>query len=163
MADYLGINSFLSTISGQNSHTYRKRKMSPLSLSFCLAYTKLELSPSMGYIFSKKIVACCEFVLLSLMLFLSCRHGSPKPMNYGSYLIRLQNLLLKRTLRGEHYLKLYSYRYLVNGFAVVISPQQVPYFLYFVPCATFLLVPSLFLVYLEKAPKLKSQGDPTFG
>nr|CAB3478424.1 unnamed protein product [Digitaria exilis] len=52
------------------------------------------------------------------------RHGSPKPMNYGSYLIRLQNLLLKRTLRGEHYIKLYSYRYLVNGFAVVITPQQ---------------------------------------
>ncbi|CAL4947255.1 unnamed protein product [Urochloa decumbens] len=52
------------------------------------------------------------------------RHGSPKSMNYGSYLIRLQNLLLKRTLRGEHYIKLYSYRYLVNGFAVVITPQQ---------------------------------------
>ncbi|KAG2591968.1 hypothetical protein PVAP13_5NG517300 [Panicum virgatum] len=52
------------------------------------------------------------------------RHGSAKPMNYGSYLIRLQNLLLKRTLRGEHYIKLYSYHYLVNGFAVVISPQQ---------------------------------------
>ena len=104
---------------------------------FCLAYTKLEVCPSMGCTLPKKIVACCEFVLLPLMLFLSCRHGSPKPMNYGSYLIRLQNLLLKRTLRGEHYLKLYSYRYLVNGFAVVITPQQVPYFLYFVPCATF--------------------------
>ncbi|GJN17528.1 hypothetical protein PR202_gb04604 [Eleusine coracana subsp. coracana] len=52
------------------------------------------------------------------------RHGSPKPVNYGSYLVRLQNSLLKRTLRGEHYLKLYSYRYLINGFAIVITPQQ---------------------------------------
>ncbi|XP_062206995.1 subtilisin-like protease SBT2.3 [Phragmites australis] len=52
------------------------------------------------------------------------RNGSPKPMNYGSYLVRLQNSLLKRTLRGEHYIKLYSYRYLINGFAIVITPQQ---------------------------------------
>ncbi|KAL6845220.1 hypothetical protein ACP4OV_024715 [Aristida adscensionis] len=52
------------------------------------------------------------------------RHGSSKPMNYGSYLVRLQNSLLKRTLRGEHYIKLYSYRYLINGFAIVVSPEQ---------------------------------------
>ncbi|KAJ1285569.1 hypothetical protein BS78_03G289300 [Paspalum vaginatum] len=52
------------------------------------------------------------------------RHGSAKPMNYGSFIVRLQNSLLKRTLRGEHYIKLYSYRYLINGFAVVITPLQ---------------------------------------
>ncbi|CAD6229684.1 unnamed protein product [Miscanthus lutarioriparius] len=52
------------------------------------------------------------------------RQGSPKPMNYGSYIVHLQNALLKRTLRGEHYIKLYSYRYLINGFAVVITPLQ---------------------------------------
>ncbi|XP_021310797.1 subtilisin-like protease SBT2.3 isoform X2 [Sorghum bicolor] len=52
------------------------------------------------------------------------RQGSPKPMNYGSYIVHLQNALLKRTLRGEHYIKLYSYRYLINGFAAVITPLQ---------------------------------------
>ncbi|ONM37559.1 subtilisin-like protease SBT2.1 isoform X2 [Zea mays] len=45
-------------------------------------------------------------------------------MNYGSYIVHLQKSLLKRTLRGEHYVKLYSYRYLINGFAVVITPRQ---------------------------------------
>ncbi|KAG8055274.1 hypothetical protein GUJ93_ZPchr0001g29677 [Zizania palustris] len=52
------------------------------------------------------------------------RNSPVQPMNYGSYLGRLQNSLLKRTLRGEHYIKLYSYRYLINGFAVVITPRQ---------------------------------------
>ncbi|WVZ68688.1 hypothetical protein U9M48_017597 [Paspalum notatum var. saurae] len=60
------------------------------------------------------------------------RHGSTKPMNYGSFIVRLQNSLLKRTLRGEHYIKLYSYRYLINGFAVVITPLQVSYILYLI-------------------------------
>ncbi|VAH64389.1 unnamed protein product [Triticum turgidum subsp. durum] len=52
------------------------------------------------------------------------RHASPKSMNYGSLLVRLQNSLLKKTLRGEQYTKLYSYHYLINGFAVVLTPQQ---------------------------------------
>ncbi|KAK1668078.1 hypothetical protein QYE76_056237 [Lolium multiflorum] len=52
------------------------------------------------------------------------RHGSSKPLNYGSYLVHLHNSLLKKTLRGEHYIKLYSYHYLINGFAVVLTPQQ---------------------------------------
>ena len=53
------------------------------------------------------------------------RNASRTNTSYSSYLIRLQNLLLKRTLRGEKYLKLYSYHYLINGFAVLITPQQV--------------------------------------
>lgn len=44
--------------------------------------------------------------------------------NYSSYVIRFQNSILRRTLRGEHYLKLYGYHYLINGFAVFITPQQ---------------------------------------
>ncbi|KAK4793891.1 hypothetical protein SAY86_011885 [Trapa natans] len=32
--------------------------------------------------------------------------------------------LLRRTLRGDKYLKIYSYHYLINGFAVLVSPQQ---------------------------------------
>ncbi|XP_010529345.1 PREDICTED: subtilisin-like protease SBT2.2 [Tarenaya hassleriana] len=32
--------------------------------------------------------------------------------------------LLKRALKGEKYLKLYSYHYLINGFAVLVNPQQ---------------------------------------
>ncbi|PKA64384.1 Subtilisin-like protease [Apostasia shenzhenica] len=37
---------------------------------------------------------------------------------------RYQNSLLRRTLREEAYLKLYSYHYLINGFAVLITSQQ---------------------------------------
>ncbi|KAJ8477274.1 hypothetical protein OPV22_021001 [Ensete ventricosum] len=52
------------------------------------------------------------------------RNASRTNTSYSSYLIRLQNLLLRRTLRGEKYLKLYSYHYLINGFSVLITPQQ---------------------------------------
>ncbi|KAL8033860.1 hypothetical protein ABFX02_13G184000 [Erythranthe guttata] len=40
------------------------------------------------------------------------------------YIDRVHNSLLKKTLKGEKYLKLYSYRYLINGFAVLVTPQQ---------------------------------------
>nr|CAD1828137.1 unnamed protein product [Ananas comosus var. bracteatus] len=52
------------------------------------------------------------------------RNTSTRYTNYKSYLIRLQNSVLRRALRGEHYRKLYGYHYLVNGFAVLITPQQ---------------------------------------
>ncbi|PIN17745.1 Tripeptidyl-peptidase II [Handroanthus impetiginosus] len=44
--------------------------------------------------------------------------------HHRSYIDRAHDSLLKRTLRGEKYLKLYSYRYLINGFAVLVTPQQ---------------------------------------
>ncbi|KAK6150181.1 hypothetical protein DH2020_017706 [Rehmannia glutinosa] len=44
--------------------------------------------------------------------------------SHGSYIDRVHNSLLKRILRGEKYLKLYSYHYLINGFAVLVTPQQ---------------------------------------
>ncbi|KAJ1698339.1 hypothetical protein LUZ63_006851 [Rhynchospora breviuscula] len=50
--------------------------------------------------------------------------NNTKPLSYKSYLTRLQNTVLRRTLRGERYIKLYSYHYLINGFAVMITPQQ---------------------------------------
>lgn len=43
---------------------------------------------------------------------------------YTSYLIRVQDSLLKRTFERGTYKKLYSYHYLINGFAVLINPQQ---------------------------------------
>ncbi|XP_015900722.3 subtilisin-like protease SBT2.2 isoform X1 [Ziziphus jujuba] len=43
---------------------------------------------------------------------------------YSSYISRVHDSLLKRALRGENYLKLYSYHYLINGFAVLVTPQQ---------------------------------------
>lgn len=43
---------------------------------------------------------------------------------YGSYVSRVHDTLLRKALRGEKYLKLYSYRYLINGFAVLVTPQQ---------------------------------------
>uniref|UniRef100_A0A1D1Z5J1 Subtilisin-like protease n=1 Tax=Anthurium amnicola TaxID=1678845 RepID=A0A1D1Z5J1_9ARAE len=44
--------------------------------------------------------------------------------SYVKYLVRLQNSLLRRALRGENYLKLYSYHYVINGFAVLVTAQQ---------------------------------------
>ncbi|XP_041024834.1 subtilisin-like protease SBT2.2 [Juglans microcarpa x Juglans regia] len=43
---------------------------------------------------------------------------------YNSYIARVHDSLLRRVLRGEQYLKLYSYRYLINGFAVLVTPGQ---------------------------------------
>ncbi|XP_059291409.1 subtilisin-like protease SBT2.2 isoform X1 [Lycium ferocissimum] len=42
----------------------------------------------------------------------------------GSYVSQLHDSLLRRVLRGEKYLKVYSYHYLINGFAVLVTPQQ---------------------------------------
>ncbi|XP_073061215.1 subtilisin-like protease SBT2.2 [Primulina eburnea] len=42
----------------------------------------------------------------------------------GSYTAGLHDSLLERTLRGEKYLKVYSYHYLINGFAVLVTPHQ---------------------------------------
>ncbi|KAA8537090.1 hypothetical protein F0562_029568 [Nyssa sinensis] len=44
---------------------------------------------------------------------------------YSSYIARVHDSLLRRVLRGEKYLKLYSYHYLINGFSVLVTPQQV--------------------------------------
>lgn len=43
---------------------------------------------------------------------------------HGSYISRLHDSILRKALRGEKYLKLYSYNYLINGFAVLVSPEQ---------------------------------------
>ncbi|MCD7471204.1 hypothetical protein HAX54_011520 [Datura stramonium] len=41
-----------------------------------------------------------------------------------SFVSQMHDSLLRRVLRGEKYLKLYSYHYLINGFAVLVTPQQ---------------------------------------
>ncbi|KAG9132103.1 hypothetical protein Leryth_024328 [Lithospermum erythrorhizon] len=43
---------------------------------------------------------------------------------HASRVSHVHDSLLKKVLRGEKYLKLYSYHYLINGFAVLITPQQ---------------------------------------
>ncbi|KAK3041867.1 hypothetical protein RJ639_001235 [Escallonia herrerae] len=43
---------------------------------------------------------------------------------YASYIARVHDSLLRKVFRGERYLKLYSYHYLINGFAVLVTPQQ---------------------------------------
>lgn len=47
-----------------------------------------------------------------------------KGHHYGSRIARVHDSLLRRVLKGERYLKLYSYHYLINGFAVLVTPQQ---------------------------------------
>ncbi|KAF5729261.1 subtilisin-like protease SBT2.5 [Tripterygium wilfordii] len=53
------------------------------------------------------------------------RNTSRTDKRSGSYIARVHDSLLRRVLRGEKYLKLYSYDFLINGFAVLVTPQQV--------------------------------------
>ncbi|TYI26545.1 hypothetical protein ES332_A05G120500v1 [Gossypium tomentosum] len=52
------------------------------------------------------------------------RNNSRYHPSSGSYISRVHDSLLRRALRGEKYLKLYSYHYLINGFAVLVTPEQ---------------------------------------
>ncbi|PHU25813.1 hypothetical protein BC332_04145 [Capsicum chinense] len=51
-------------------------------------------------------------------------HISRKHAHNVSSVSRMHDSLLRKVLRGENYLKLYSYHYLINGFAVLVTPQQ---------------------------------------
>lgn len=42
----------------------------------------------------------------------------------GYNISRVHDSILRRALKGEKYLKLYSYHYLINGFSVLVTPQQ---------------------------------------
>lgn len=53
------------------------------------------------------------------------RNTSKTDRRHKPYIDRVHDSLLKRVLRGEKYLKLYSYRFLINGFAVLVTQQQV--------------------------------------
>ncbi|CAI9278964.1 unnamed protein product [Lactuca saligna] len=54
----------------------------------------------------------------------SFKNITSKHHRYGSRIARVHDSLLRRVLKGEKYLKLYSYHYLINGFAVLVTPQQ---------------------------------------
>ncbi|KAK4347432.1 hypothetical protein RND71_033771 [Anisodus tanguticus] len=51
-------------------------------------------------------------------------NASHKHAHNASSISRMHDSLLRKVLRGEKYLKLYSYHYLINGFAVLVTPQQ---------------------------------------
>ncbi|KAM7254758.1 hypothetical protein ACFE04_019999 [Oxalis oulophora] len=52
------------------------------------------------------------------------RSNSTTTTTTSSYISRLHDSLLRRLFRGQRYIKLYSYHYLTNGFAVFLTPQQ---------------------------------------
>ncbi|KAL5773909.1 hypothetical protein ACOSP7_011466 [Xanthoceras sorbifolium] len=52
------------------------------------------------------------------------RNVSAHHRRSGSNIARVHDSLLSRVLKGEKYLKLYSYHYLINGFSVLVTPQQ---------------------------------------
>ncbi|KAL8151643.1 hypothetical protein V2J09_021451 [Rumex salicifolius] len=52
------------------------------------------------------------------------RHFSRSDPHNVSYISRFHDSLLRRVLKGGRYLKLYSYHYLINGFAVLVTPDQ---------------------------------------
>ncbi|VVA93109.1 unnamed protein product [Arabis nemorensis] len=47
-----------------------------------------------------------------------------KTLNRSASIIRVHDSLLRKVLRKENYLKLYSYHYLINGFSAVITREQ---------------------------------------
>lgn len=59
------------------------------------------------------------------------RLDKPLPRNisgtdryHGHNIARFHDAILRKVFKGEKYLKLYSYRYLINGFAVLVTPPQ---------------------------------------
>ncbi|MCL7027609.1 hypothetical protein MKW94_023960 [Papaver nudicaule] len=52
------------------------------------------------------------------------RNWSRSNRRYAAHISRVHDSLLKKALKGENYLKLYSYHYLINGFAVLVTPEQ---------------------------------------
>lgn len=64
-------------------------------------------------------------LMMFWIIFLLFRNISRTDRRYSSYIARVHDSLLRRALRGQNYLKLYSYHYLINGFAVLVTPQQV--------------------------------------
>ncbi|QCE03787.1 Peptidase S8 propeptide/proteinase inhibitor I9 [Vigna unguiculata] len=44
---------------------------------------------------------------------------------YASYFARVHDSLLNKVFKGEKYLKLYNYHYLINGFVVLVTQQQI--------------------------------------
>ncbi|CAH9082348.1 unnamed protein product [Cuscuta europaea] len=44
--------------------------------------------------------------------------------SHASHTFRMHNSLLSKVFKGEKYMKLYSYHYLINGFAVLVTPRQ---------------------------------------
>ncbi|KAK4361388.1 hypothetical protein RND71_020340 [Anisodus tanguticus] len=56
--------------------------------------------------------------------FILISNTSHKHAHIASSISRTHDSLLRKVLRGEKYLKLYSYHYLMNGFAVLVTPQQ---------------------------------------
>ncbi|KAM3701117.1 hypothetical protein ACJW31_05G149000 [Castanea mollissima] len=58
------------------------------------------------------------------VFFVGFRNTSRTDRRYSSHIAQVHDSLLKRVLRGEKYLKLYSYHYLINGFAVLVTPLQ---------------------------------------
>ncbi|XP_010478484.1 PREDICTED: subtilisin-like protease SBT2.1 [Camelina sativa] len=47
-----------------------------------------------------------------------------RTLNRSASIIRVHDSLLRKVLRNENYLKLYSYHYLINGFSAVLTQKQ---------------------------------------
>ncbi|OIV98322.1 hypothetical protein TanjilG_16649 [Lupinus angustifolius] len=52
------------------------------------------------------------------------RYGNITKTDKRYAVSRVHDSLLKKVLKGEKYLKLYSYHYLINGFSVLVTQQQ---------------------------------------
>ena len=71
---------------------------------------------------------CCVEILLVLILVLWLYRNMSKSRYWRSRrsaIAQAHDSLLRDALKGEKYIKLYSFHYLINGFAVFVSSQQV--------------------------------------
>jgi len=60
------------------------------------------------------------------------RNVTKTDKRHGFNIAQVHDSLLKKVFKGEKYLKLYSYHYLINGFAVLVNQQQVCMMLLFI-------------------------------
>ncbi|KAF9588411.1 hypothetical protein IFM89_009986 [Coptis chinensis] len=71
-----------------------------------------------------KAAGYLEFYFRDILICLPPDIKNISKSGQGSYLNRVHDSLLKRVLKGENYLKLYSYHYLNNGFVVLVTTLQ---------------------------------------
>ena len=73
-------------------------------------------------LFHGEWVAALKVYMLILFHWVS---GSEAVISYARHLEKKHDMLLGLLFQGGTYTKLYSYRHLINGFAVHVSPEQV--------------------------------------
>ncbi|KAL0814950.1 hypothetical protein Bca101_071393 [Brassica carinata] len=97
------------SLTSTSSQTYRTSRLQ--------AETFMLLNEAMSDgILRFKLIPLCSDYNLNLFVYTF--------RNRSASIVRVHDSLLRKVLRKENYIKLYSYHYLINGFSAVITQQQ---------------------------------------